>query len=276
MVSEGRIGSDRNKGNMRVHIESDSESDSSISGIQSVSNSSDDSEDSGVSSTGDDFEDFAKRIRRGQALKAKGPELASYRVSDLTPLSTSPAWVEINARLNIRLTGPDSLQSLCDEAHFARWCLTKTSLALLNDLTQAKAALFCLEQIANENTTEDLRVAFAKILPYSLSHTCQSPELTTNIRILLTQHPTLCKRLPLVTTKAMADYLSRFPSPSPTRPQKKFWTIRVLVSPFIHFFAFAFHFFAFFFFLFLFLFLFFVFFFLTSDFTNQKEIKMHV
>jgi hypothetical protein len=37
------------------------------------------------------------------------------------------------------------------------------------------------------------------------------PELTTN---LLTQHPTLCKGLPLVTMKAIADYLRHFPSPS--------------------------------------------------------------
>jgi len=64
---------------MRVHIESDSESDYSMLGIQSVSNFSDDSEYSGVSSisddseysgissTSDDSEDSAKRIRRGQA-----------------------------------------------------------------------------------------------------------------------------------------------------------------------------------------------------------------
>jgi len=62
---------------------------------------------------------------------------------------------------------------LCDEAHFTRSCLTKTSLVLLNDLTQAKAALFCLEQITDENTTEDLRVAlqnsFLILLPMPAS-----------------------------------------------------------------------------------------------------------
>ena len=197
-ASEGRIGSDRKKGykgNMRAHIESDSEYDegSSMPGLQSVSNTSEDNDDS-------------KRIRREGS--------ASYQVSQLTPLSTSPAWDEINAQLNIPLTGPESLKSLCDEAHFTRSRLTKTSSTLLNDFTQAKAALLCLEQITDENTTEDLRVAFAKLLPHSLSHARQWPELVTNIQILLTQHSTLCKRLPLVTMNAIAEYLRRFPTPS--------------------------------------------------------------
>ena len=187
---------------MRAHLESDSESDSSWPSLQSVSNTSDDDEDS------------PKRMCLGQALKAKQPETAGYQVSELTPLSISPAWDEINAQLNIRMTGPDSLQGLCDEAHFARSRLTKTSSALLNDSTQAKAALFCLEQITDEDTTEDLRFAFAKLLPHSLSHASQLPELTTNIQILLIQHATLYKRLPLVTTNAIEDYLRRLPTPS--------------------------------------------------------------
>ena len=172
-------------------------------GLQSVSNTSDISEDSAAS----------ERIRRGQALKAKGPKSASYRVSDLTPLSTSPAWDEINAQLNIRLTGADSLQGLCDEAHFVRSHLTKTLSALLNEFTQEKAALFCLEQIIDENTKEDLRVAFAKLLPHSLSHARQSPELTTNIQILVTQHRTLYNGLPF-TPKAITDYFERLFTPS--------------------------------------------------------------
>ena len=92
------------------------------------------------------------------------------------------------------MTGPDSLQGLCDEAHFARSCLMKTSAALLNESTQAKAARFCLEQIKDGDITEDLRFAFAKLLPYSLSHTKQLPELTVGIQTLLTQHPTIYKK----------------------------------------------------------------------------------
>jgi hypothetical protein len=52
--------------------------------------------------------------------KPRAPRSLSYKVSELIPLSTSPAWDEINALLNIRLTGPDSFKGLCDEAHFAR------------------------------------------------------------------------------------------------------------------------------------------------------------
>ena len=164
-------------------------------------------------SDSEDFDDN-EQIRWSQALKSKGPVSASYSVHQLTPLSTSSAWDEINAQLNIRLKGPDFLQSLCDEAHFVRSCLTKTSSALLNDLTQAKAALFCVKQITNKGTTEDLRVAFAKLLPHSLSHARpQWPELTTNIQILLTQNPTLCDSLPSVTMQAITDYLRRLPSP---------------------------------------------------------------
>ena len=177
---------------------------------------SDDSTRAVCSKKKSDSEDFDdnEQIRWEQALKSKGPVSASYSVYQLTPLSTSSAWDEINTQLNIRLKGPDFLQSLCDEAHFVRSCLTKTSSALLNDLTQAKAALFCVKQITNKRTTEDLRVAFAKLLPHSLSHARpQWPELTTNIQILLTQHPTLCESLPSVTMQAITDYLRRLPSP---------------------------------------------------------------
>ena len=148
------------------------------------------------------------------------PVSASYLVSQLAPLSTSPAWDEISAQLNIPLTGPGSLQGLCDEAHFARSRLTKTSATLLNDSTQANAALFCFKQMRDGDNTEDLRVAFAKLLPHSLSHAKQLPKLTTDIQILLTQHPTLYKRLPLVTMEAITDYLGRLPSPSGSQKRR--------------------------------------------------------
>jgi len=186
---------------MMTHIGGDSASDS----IPSTRTASD---------TSDDSEDFAKRMRRPQGLKARGPKTASYQVSQLTPLSTSPAWDEINAQLDIRLTGPESLRGLCHEAHFVRSRLMKTSSALLTDFTQAEAAFFCLEQITDENTTEDLRVAFAKLLPHSLSHASQWPELTINILNLVTNLPTLCQRLPLVTMNAIEDYFGRLPPPS--------------------------------------------------------------
>ena len=123
-----------------------------------------------------------------------------YELSNLQPAGTYSGQ---NQHVQMRLS-----QFRCADGN-ANHC---------NGFTQAKAALFCLEQIADENTTEDLRVAFGKLLSHSLSHACQSPELTTNIQNLLTQHPTICKRLPLVTTKAIADYLRRFPTPS--RSQK--------------------------------------------------------
>jgi len=82
----------------------------------------------------DNSDDDNERIYRRQLLR--GP---SYPVSQMTPLSMSPVWDEINARLNIRLTGPDSLEGFCEGAHFARSRLTKTSSASL--MTQLKQTL---------------------------------------------------------------------------------------------------------------------------------------
>ena len=67
---------------------------------------------------------------------------------------------------------------LCNEAHFARSHLKKTLSTLLEGSTQAKAALFCLKQIRSEDITEDLQIAFAKLLPHSLLHAENLPELT--------------------------------------------------------------------------------------------------
>src|ERR1700722_18072988 len=78
------------KGGMRMtHVESDEGSTDSMPRLHSVSNTSD-SEES-------DSEEG-------------GPGSAIYSVSELTPLSTSPAWDDINASLNIRLTGANSLR----------------------------------------------------------------------------------------------------------------------------------------------------------------------
>ena len=137
----------------------------------------------------------------------------TYRVSKLTPLFTSPAWDEINASLNIHLTGSDSLTGLCDEAHFARSHLRRTLSTLLKGSTQAKAALFCLTQIQSEDITEDLQIAFAKLLPHSLLHAKQLPELGTAIQQLRNQH-LIYPRLPVDTRKAITDYLNYLPSTS--------------------------------------------------------------
>ena len=131
----------------------------------------------------------------------------SYKISELTPLSTSPAWDEINASLNIRVTGSDSLMGLCNEALFARSHLKGTMSALLKGPTQARAALFCAKEIQSKDITEDLQFAFAKLLPHSLLHAEQLPELTTAIRRLGTQH-FIYLRLPVETQKAITGYLA--------------------------------------------------------------------
>ena len=132
--------------------------------------------------------------------------LLTYRVSNLMPLITSPAWDEINASLNIRLTGPDSLLSLCDEARFARSHLKMTMSALLKGSKQARAALFCLKEIQSVHITKDLQIAFAKLLTHSLFHAEQLPELRTAIQQLRTQR-IIYQRLPVETQKAMTEYL---------------------------------------------------------------------
>ena len=133
--------------------------------------------------------------------------LLTYRVSELIPLSTSPAWDEINASPSIRLTGSDSLTGFCNEARFARSHLKKTMSALLKGATQAKAALFCLKQIQSKDITKDLQIAFAKLLPHSLSHAEQLPELRTAIKQLQTQQHLIYQSLPVETQKAITDYL---------------------------------------------------------------------
>jgi hypothetical protein len=165
-------------------------------GVSHTSESDDDSE--GVDDY--DSEDSEQVLRASRSLNY-------YGVSTMTPLSTSPAWDEVNASLNIRLTGSDSLKGLCDDAHFARSHLKKTMTALLTGSTQAKAALFCLEQLQSEDISEDLQTAFAKLLPHSLLHAKQFKlsELKTAIQQLQTRH-LIYERLPAETQRAITDY----------------------------------------------------------------------
>ncbi|KAF8813066.1 hypothetical protein BYT27DRAFT_6392084 [Phlegmacium glaucopus] len=183
-----------------AHVESDSgESDSGESDPQSADTML------GLQSASDS---------EGCDSEEGGPVPAIYRVSELMPLSTFSAWDEINASLDVRLTGPNSLKGLYDEADFARSHLKKTSSALVKGLTPAKAALFCVKQIQAEGITEDLRIAFAKLLPHLLWRAEQSPELEIDILGLQNQF-TLYQRLPLKTQKAIADYLGDgFPKPT--------------------------------------------------------------
>jgi hypothetical protein len=162
--------------------------------IDSVSDSSEDDSES-------DSDDESPRASRSLTYRA-----SKYRVYKLIPLTTSPAWDEIDALLNIRLEGPDSLLGLCEEARFARSHLIKTMSALLKGSKQARAALFCLKQMHSADITEDLQIAFAKLLPHSLFHAEQSPELRTAIQQLQTQH-LIYQILPVETRKAITDYL---------------------------------------------------------------------
>ena len=141
----------------------------------------------------------------------------TYMVSKLIPLSASPVWDDMNVSLNIRLTGSDSLTGLCDEAHFARSHLKKTFFALLKGSTQANAALFCLEQIRSEDITKDLQITFAKLLPHSLLHAEQLPELRTAIMRLRSQD-NIYQRLPVETRIAITVYLDYPPSTSGSSP----------------------------------------------------------
>lgn len=177
--------------------------DDSMPELQSVSLSSDDELEY-------DSEDSEQVFWRE---KPRASRSLTYMVSELVPLTTSLAWDEINASLNIRLKGSDSLTGLCDEAHFARSHLKKTMSALLKGSKQAKAALFCLKQIQSEDIPEDLQTAFAKLLPHSLLHAEQLPKLRTAIQQLRTQH-LIYERLPVETRKAITEYL---PSTSGSR-----------------------------------------------------------
>ena len=171
--------------------------------IHSVSDSSEDDSD--------DFEsdsDNSEQVRWRESPRASRSDspVSKYSVYKLTPLTTSPAWDEIDALLNIRLKGPDSLLGLCDEASFARSHLKKTMSVLLKGSKQARAALFCLKQIHSTDISKELQIAFAKLLPHSLFHAEQLPELRTAVQQLQTQH-VIYQRLPVETWKAITDYL---------------------------------------------------------------------
>ena len=84
---------------------------------------------------------------------------------------------------------------------------------LLKGSKQARAALFCIKQIQSEDNTEDEQIAFAKLLPHSLLHAEQLPELRTAIH--QTRHLTIYQRLPVDTRKAITDYLNYLPDGSP-------------------------------------------------------------
>ena len=161
----------------------------------------------------EDLED-SQQVRRENFRASRS---LNYRVSKLIPLSTSPAWDEVKILLtrNIRLTGSDSLTGFCDEAHFARSHLKKTMTALLKGSTQAKAALFCVKQMQSEDITEDLKIAFAKLLPHSLLHAEELLELRFAILRLRTRYQ--LERFPAETRKAIADYsLNHLPPQSPS------------------------------------------------------------
>ena len=204
-------------------ISSYPDSDDSMPALQSVSATSNEND-----SIDDDSDEECWR----EELRASRP--VAYSVSKLIPLFTSPAWDEINVSLNIRMKGSDSLMSFCDEICFARSHLKKTMSALLKGSKQARAALFCFEQIQSNDITEDLQIAFAKLLPHSLLHAERSPRLRTAIQQLRTQH-LIYQRLPVETRKAISDYLpstsgsrtadqtaSTFPSDTITKPSAQF------------------------------------------------------
>ena len=173
------------------------DSDDNMPSLQSVSNTSDSEDDD---DDDDDSEQESWREKLGVSRSS------NYEVSKMTPLSTSPAWDEVDASLKIRLTGSDSLMGLCDDAHFARSHLKETLSALLKGSTQAKAAFFCLEQMQSDDITQDLQITFAKLLPHSLLHANHLPELRTAIQQLRSQH-LIYQILPAETRKAITDYL---------------------------------------------------------------------
>ena len=188
--------------------------------IKNKRNRSPDSDDSmpALHSVADALEDDSEYVSEDskQVLwreKPKASRSPTYMVSKLIPLSTSPVWDEINASLNIRLTGSDSLTGFCDEAHFTRSHHKKTLSVLLEGSTQTKAALFCLMQIQSEDISEDLQIAFAKLLPHSLLHAEKLPELKAAIMRLRSQD-IIYQRLPLMTRKAIIVYLVYPPSTS--------------------------------------------------------------
>ena len=173
------------------------DSNDSMPAIDSVSDTSEDDSES-------DSEDSEQVLWRESP---KASRLLTYRASKLIPLITSPAWDEINASLNIHLTGPDSLLGLCDEARFARSHLKNTMSALLRGSKQARAALFCLKQMQSVDISKDLQIAFAKLLTHSLFHAEQLPELRTAIIKQLLTQPLIYQILPEETREAITEYI---------------------------------------------------------------------
>ncbi|KAF4620557.1 hypothetical protein D9613_000082 [Agrocybe pediades] len=147
---------------------------------------------------------------RGEtAASVKIGEFDSYHILQIAPLSISSKWDEINAQLNIKLLGPDSLQGFCDEASFARSNLPTTMSHFLKKSKQASSAVFCLEQILSEDTEDVMRSAFANLLPDLLSHAQATVKLTSSIETLLTANPAIRKQLPPEMMSSITSYLER-------------------------------------------------------------------
>jgi len=142
-----------------------------------------------------------------------------YSLRILTCLTTSPKWDKVvtSTGLSISSRGLDALRCVLDQAPFVRSRLPKTSSCLRKSYLQEAAAIFCITKITDLPTPNDLRMAFAELLPNSLTLAGQSPELSVRLRNLQASPNRLFKRLPLQTQHAITDYLS---SQNPTTPSQ--------------------------------------------------------
>jgi len=198
-------------------------------GLQSVSNTTESEEDTGSAEDTESEEDADsspdRDSKQAGSSKEVEPTIATHRVrkypiNHLAPLTTSPTWdkVVIDTGLNIPSRGLDALRSILNEAPFVRSRLPKTSLALRLKSKQVASAGFCITQITDGSTPEDLRVAFSELLPDSLALAQESPKLSIQLRNLLSHTDGLYDRLPLRTQRAITDCLV---SSSPTTQTQK-------------------------------------------------------
>jgi len=129
-----------------------------------------------------------------------------YNAIDIAPLIGLPGWDKLKTQINVALRGPQAIQGLCDEADFVRSYLPKTRSSILQKAVQTEGSLFCIKEMCSVDIGEDVRLAFANLLPDSLFYAERSQDLIASISALRTLHAKLLTKLPLYTFNAIMNW----------------------------------------------------------------------
>jgi len=183
-------------------ISTTEESDSSISSLQVVHNLE---FQNPVLPETSDVDDILARAGTANGIES-GSLPTIYNAIDIAPLIGLAGWDKVKTQVNIALRGPQVIQGLCDEAEFVRSYLPKTRSSILQKTVQTESSLFCIREMCSVHIGEDVRLAFANLLPESLFYAERSQDLIASIEALRTLHAKICPNLPLYTLNVIMNW----------------------------------------------------------------------